>query len=389
MITDVPTSNDFEQSGKAFLNLAWESAIGLFYNLTSSDLIESDDWGHDEQDYWKACQAPLATSLGLAQQGIELLIKARIASVSPFLLIVGNPREWPKSNGPNIAFADFRTIDAQDLIRVHDMVMARVLPDSFKQRFEQMRRMRNSIFHTVDKRIEVQLNDVLKVILEASGTLLKTKWVAMRREYLLTEPNSIAFDVSDYENAIMAKELMLIVDSFDPAFLLTHLGFNKKQRRYLCHSCSRELADFDSSVKPLLAQLRPNTATSTTLFCIACGQTVEVLRQRCVHKGCKGNVIEADDLFCCSCGNHQEPQPISTEHRTIGKFVAADDSGKTYNVFVAENRSEYRDEVTNEITKTTSTTYTLAGGQALSRFDKGRYKIDGGPELTSDDPNAL
>jgi hypothetical protein len=79
MITDLPTSQDFQESGIGFLNLAWESAIDLLLELKEWKVEGADELSCDE--YWKAAHRPLATATALAQQGIELLLKAQIAEV--------------------------------------------------------------------------------------------------------------------------------------------------------------------------------------------------------------------------------------------------------------------------------------------------------------------
>jgi len=50
-------------------------------------------------------------------------LKAKLVAISPFLLIAGNPSEWPKVlDETGVSFSDFRAIDAQDLIKVYNTV---------------------------------------------------------------------------------------------------------------------------------------------------------------------------------------------------------------------------------------------------------------------------
>lgn len=76
----------------------------------------------DEQAFGNLRQRIL-TSLIIAQQGIELALKAKLVAISPFLLIAGNPSEWPRAaDETGVSFSDFRAIDAQDLIKVYNTV---------------------------------------------------------------------------------------------------------------------------------------------------------------------------------------------------------------------------------------------------------------------------
>ena len=105
-------------------------------------------------EYWASAQKPLSVALALVQQGTELLLKSRIIEVSPFLIFKGDPSLWPSGcDKQEISFSEFKTIDAQDLIRVHDTVVTSRLTEEFKNRYENLRRKRNTIMHTVDKNV--------------------------------------------------------------------------------------------------------------------------------------------------------------------------------------------------------------------------------------------
>jgi hypothetical protein len=95
MIVDVPTPDDFNASGTDFLNIAWGMIVDLSFDLKTRQELWS---GFDKvaDDYWKAAQRPLATALSLVQQGTEFLLKGHIATVSPYLLLSGDPSSWPR-----------------------------------------------------------------------------------------------------------------------------------------------------------------------------------------------------------------------------------------------------------------------------------------------------
>src|SRR4051812_18248918 len=112
MITDIPTKADFDNNGIAFLNLAWQSVVSISLDLpeqpveelgedaTEEQRLEAEEedrrWTEEVQRYWQAAQQELATAVALAQQGTEFLLKGKIAAVSPFLLVSGDPGEWPR-----------------------------------------------------------------------------------------------------------------------------------------------------------------------------------------------------------------------------------------------------------------------------------------------------
>jgi hypothetical protein len=304
MITDVPTEIDFQQAGVGFLNLAWDAAYELV--IYTRHFREFDYWGDEEKEFWQSAQGNLATALALTQQGIELLLKARIAQVSPFLLLDSG---WCKGHDKtDVSFSDFRTIDSQDLIRAHDTVQSNRLPDDFKRRVGELRTRRNAIFHTVDKRLQFTATDVLSAILDAVHNLIGPhRWTSLRRAAIAASPvNSLA---SDYHEGMLAQEVALVVDAFSPSDVFRFLGLNKKQRRYLCLACHQSCTDFDDPLECKFAVLRPNTPESTTVFCFVCNAETPVLRVACKAADCKGNVIHAEDAVCLSCLENQEREP--------------------------------------------------------------------------------
>lgn len=324
MIVDVPTSEDFEITGLGFLNLAWDSVLSLVFELDMA--ADSASWSHvinresswDDEDgaaeeqwtkkYWEAAQRPLATAIVLAQQGTEFLLKARIAAFSPFLLISGYPGDWPKGcNKHDTSFADFRTIDAQDLIRAHDTTASVPLTDEFKERFEELRRFRNTIMHTVDRRIRVTPVDVIDAILEVSHSLLGPfRWLPHRREFLTTDHTSTAYDSIEYVENSLAGESLKVVQLLKPIKLERFFGLRRRQRRYICYHCTMNCNDHHKDIR--LAQLRPAKSGSKNIFCFICGTDRPVVRKPCKEPDCKGNVLDAEWDVCLTCGVELQSQ---------------------------------------------------------------------------------
>jgi hypothetical protein len=125
MISDVPSHAELDETATAWMNLSWEvtvRSLQQFDNIEDhlADLTEFSSSAIDtyKNDFWQRQRYQLNNSVALLQQSVELFLKARIAEVSPFLLIAGQPQSWPTvgSNG-NRSFHDFRTLDATQLIK--------------------------------------------------------------------------------------------------------------------------------------------------------------------------------------------------------------------------------------------------------------------------------
>jgi hypothetical protein len=296
MITDIPDSEDFEAFGVDYLNLAWEQALGLLKKL---DLFEGD---FDQDDYWKAAQRPLSTAVALTHQGIEFLLKAHIAAVSPFLLICRDVKSWPKQcDKQNKPFSSFYTIDAEDLVRVYNTTVDTRLSDAFLAHFTTIRELRNTLTHTVDLNVTVTAADVIRHILYFSEYLLgKKRWISLRKLYLEKDHDSVLYS-SDLNHWFVVTEIRHVVELLTRAELIEIFDFDKKRRCYICPDC-RVSADFEE-INYKMAVLEPNTPASTQLYCFVCNKHFPVERKNCTLDKCKGNVIE--DYVCLTCGGDQ------------------------------------------------------------------------------------
>jgi hypothetical protein len=307
VITEIPTVDEFQYTGSTFLNLAWDSLITALFELDDLIIAEGEERDFNLKNprfarepllcniasrYWQLASKPLSISLALAEQGIEFLLKSRIIEHSPFLLISRNPKEWPrKCDRKNTPFSQFQTIEAQDLLLVHDTVAETRLPDDFKTRHGNLRRKRNVILHTVDPSLKVLPTDVAIEILQASNHLIGVgRWFEMRRDYLEKSPGGVNMSEDDIYDRLTV-EADRIVDILSPSQLQSLLGFSKRSRRYYCPKCRRH-AWKHREVIPRLAQLKPNSPSSTNIYCFVCGTNAKVIRDSCIHPECKGNVIE-------------------------------------------------------------------------------------------------
>src|ERR1035437_2923933 len=147
MITEIPSAEDFHEAGFNSLNLAWTIVTELSHELENAQVEEWDADNEVADEYWSKAQSPLANALTLVQQGLELLLKSKIAKVSPFLLLSKEVRDWPSSDKNDVSFADFRTVDTADLIKLHNSVCSDRLEDAFIQLFNLVRTRRNQIIH--------------------------------------------------------------------------------------------------------------------------------------------------------------------------------------------------------------------------------------------------
>lgn len=301
MITNLPTSIDFYQSGNELLNFAWDATSDL---LTEFD--QADYYGFDKNEvsdkYWAAARRTLTTSLTIVQQGIELILKGKICEISPYLLLSDPPSRWPSPyEGSSIDFSQFRTVDAQDLIRIYDTFSTTRLSEEFSERFHSLREKRNAIMHTVGAGVSVQVTEVIEAILYMHKALFPSEnWATTRREFLMNSPDS-ELGSGDYATNRVCWEFSIVRELLETAQILYFMGVNKRQRSYLCPACLND-ANTDAGFEFKLAVLRPKSSTATLVYCPVCDAEHKVIREDCAEEGCPGNVIAEDGGCCLTCG---------------------------------------------------------------------------------------
>lgn len=312
MIKDVPSKEDFDAVGHALLNQAWQEGMSLLIELE-----DAKDWvdDADEEEYWKSAGTRMATALAIAHQAAEFQIKGRIADVSAFLLIANSAREWPKAEfDGNISFSKFRTVDAQDLVRLHDGCAATPLDSAFKERLELLRVRRNSIMHTVDKDIRIKVVELVETILTIHKSLIGGRWIEFRRDALEESSTSKLF-ASEWVEARLVQEFKAVQGVLKPLALREHFVFDARQRIYICPECTWSTCS-DFNIEARSATLKPNTPESTTIWCPVCNGFQEVSRSDCDDHECRGNVISEDWGCCLTCGEAQneEVEVSQNEH---------------------------------------------------------------------------
>lgn len=302
MIKDIPTSEEFDSAAKAQFDFAWDIVISYLLTLEEArGYAEVEE--EDEKAFWETARQRILTSLIIAQQGVELAIKGKLVAVSPYLLISGNHSDWPKDNtGAGISFSEFRAIDAQDLIRVHDTVHEEKLDIGFSVLFERLRKLRNKAMHTVDKGLNVSAQDVIIILLELHEYLYGNEnWIATRRDFLNNSAAAHVFFDTEHVEGLVAKEFLTVFNFLKPAETMRFFKVDKKQRLYLCPECKYESEKYDR-IDPKYAVLRPNEPDSEHLFCFVCDSLHPVEREDCSQEACPGNVISIEYDICCTCG---------------------------------------------------------------------------------------
>lgn len=301
MIKDIPTAADFFETGIELFDFAWDIVAVLWTNLS-----EAKNWGVEteeiSEEYWTAAKRRLSTSLAMTQQGVEFILKGKIAEISPYLLLAESPAKWPSPyDKAGLNFSQFKTVDAQDLVKLHDTVSVNALPKKFIDQFTSLRIKRNIISHSIDKKLQIHTSEVIETILTLHKALFPAEnWAKTRATFINNSPDAI-LDDREYSVNNACRELEVVINILSPSAVKNFFNIDKKQRRYFCPKCLND-ANTDADFEYKLAVLHPKGANSKNLYCPVCDDIHAVVREKCSDNECLGNVIDDEDGRCLTCG---------------------------------------------------------------------------------------
>jgi hypothetical protein len=300
---NLPTPEDFYTSGKELLNFAWDSTATLLIEVDQAEeYVDESDLAEVSEQYWAASKRTLTTALTVIQQAVELVIKGRIAEVSPYLLISDGPSRWPSPyEGKPVDFERFRTIDAQDLLRVHDTFAPAHFDPEFVNNFRRLREIRNVVMHSAGKNVTVQVAEVVDSALFMHKTLFPhERWFPVRREFLRTAPSS-ALGAGEYATNNACWEASIVKKLLQPAQVRAYLGVEKKQRAYYCPACLDD-ANSEVGLNHKLAVLRPDSRDGCDLYCPVCDDIFHAERPARGADNCEATLYSSSAGRCLVCG---------------------------------------------------------------------------------------
>ncbi|MGA4367894.1 hypothetical protein [Pantoea ananatis] len=288
MVKDIPLKEDFYSTSCHMANEAWNAVHELLHKYKEyEDFRDYYDNGTgyysgtsvDLTPYWKYSRPKLISALTLVQQSVEFRIKGKIAGISPFLLL-SNPVR--KAGKKNLRFADFNTVDAQDLIKLYNIFCdeEELIPNDFINWYEEMRSLRNKFMHTVDFQSDISPKIILTAILFSYEYLNRNeiKWISKRYSYRV-ENSTNGVDLKD-STSLCAKELLAVHKEFSATVeLLTneesirYLNFDKNKTCFKCKKCRDDMLDdefFDDGQLFTCIETVQIVAGTTEAKCMIC-----------------------------------------------------------------------------------------------------------------------
>lgn len=317
MIINVPSADELTSVSLRLYFKAWAEVTSILEDWSRHfDMRRSRSFGggrpekFEPDDDWRAylenAQNDLQGIYTLVQQSQEIGIKARICEVSPYLLLKGLQAKPVAEGSVDYDFTDFQTIDAAELVRVHNMVCDHRISPVFRELVEDIRRNRNKIHHLGILNRSLDPHAVIDVLqLQYSELYPRRRWMADRIKFGSVHRWSDWME-SDFNATTGAMlELHDLEPMLTPNQFKRLTGHGPSKRRYICHYCVREANFQETSVAPSLAPTAFRLKGEMKIRCVLCDETEELIAERCTGDNCRCVFTTVDpngERRCVGCG---------------------------------------------------------------------------------------
>jgi hypothetical protein len=315
MIKDIPTADELLLVSLRLYFKAWSDLTDIITEWAQHGKWASEaqeDEALDAQAGWTkyiaAAQSDLQSIFTLIQQSQEIGLKARICSVSPYLLL--KRTDIRPSDGENGVwdFTDFPTLDASELVRVHNMFCSTTLS---------IRRGRNKISHLGIYRQNIEPLAIIDILqLHYSELYPGRRWMEDRLHFAaLGKWADFSFDADFNERTGLYTELWHLLPELTDSQFKWLMGHGPDKERFICHECGYAAG---------LGNNEPYASDVPTAYAIVDGQVQCVICDKdypmrqaapCPAKECKcewQSALEGFEGLCMKCGRSSEEIPDSS-----------------------------------------------------------------------------
>lgn len=309
MIVNVPEWEDLETISLQLYFNAWDAAVRIVGEFKTA-YSGATGWEAEWQDYLQASQTDLQATYTLTQQSQEIGVKARIAKVSPYLLL---KRHETKAFAPDkYDFTDFPTIEASELVKVHNTFCPTKLSTSFADEFDKLRRARNKIAHLGIFNDQLNPTELLKLLLLQYREIYPhRRWLPDRAHFASKHRWAQSGFIDNWApEAEVLSELAHYQDEVAEQGHLTIFGHPIEVPRYICPPCSLLLDKYLGGGEPVPSDVPTAFKTAAdAVYCVLCETASEAKLGNCDSEDCDGTLFAAEPEFgdlCLTCGHTRE-----------------------------------------------------------------------------------
>ena len=324
MIHNIPTADELRTVSLRLYFKAWSEITDILVEWDEySELLTppfSADRGHfyldppdapgseetiEWQQYIEAAQSDLQGIYTLIQQSQEIGLKSRICEVSPYLLLKRTDIRPADSSSNTWDFTDFPTLDASELVRVHNMFCSLVLSQQFQLQYDEMRRSRNKISHLGIYRRSIDPHVIIGILQTHYQELYPGRnWMHDRLHFATLHRWADYADHHFNERTGLFNELSHLLPGLSDSQFAWLMKHDRKETRYICHSCVAD-ANFEyGSEVPTAYRI-----DDASVHCVICDSVYPMRAGRCARDDCASELLSADpdsDGQCMHCGWSQD-----------------------------------------------------------------------------------
>jgi hypothetical protein len=242
MIKNIPTADELRLVSLRLYFKAWADTTGI--------ITEWAEYGHPREDAetgadaaWKeyvaTAQSDLQGIYTLIQQSQKIGLKARLCEVSPYLLLKRTDVKPADSEKSVWDFTDFPTIDASELIRLHNTFCSTVISKEFQSLYDEIRRGRNKISHLGIYRESIEPKIIIDILqLHYSELYPGRRWMEDRLHFAALGRWADYADGDFNERTGLFNELGHLLPELSDAQFKWLMGHTRDEERYVCHECT-------------------------------------------------------------------------------------------------------------------------------------------------------
>lgn len=228
--------------------------------------------------------------------------------MSPFLLLKRHEARPIRAGSHEFDFSDFPTIDAADLVRVHNTFCTTNLSLGFAEEFDKLRRARNKIAHLGLFNDRLDPLAILDLLFRQYRELYPGRRWLVDRLYYASKHRFAGYDFGgDWsETGAVLHELWQALPELTPEQSEVVFGRDPEAPRFVCPPCGHMLEKHQQGNEPYQADVPTAFIDGGGhVVCALCLQRTAIIRRPCPSEDCEGDVVAEDPEWgglCLTCG---------------------------------------------------------------------------------------
>lgn len=313
MIVNLPTVDGLTSMALKLYFRAWanvrDTLIQFDRHYPDSGFFGTPDkkWDDEREYFLEAIQEDLQANLALLQQCNELALKARIAEISPYLLLVKSDISFSNA-AKDIDFAMLKTLDAVELPPAVNTLTLKPLSAAYIENYGKLRVLRNQYTHLGVAGIILDPLKMLGDMVEQYLALWPERaWLEDQVDMASTGQGAF-YDDKNWS----PRQAVMYAFPYDRVIISNGqfkklFGVTKAAVDYACHKCLDDWAISRHGPYASEANTAYYRSSGKVVHCLMCGGDFQVGVGPCSRPACGSKFVAPDQADfgaggCFRCG---------------------------------------------------------------------------------------